>query len=107
MKDWIVSKTISLGWSLALSKKYGNMIHLKIDSQNKKVVAELMLKGETSPIDVRADYKLVEEPGGLFIELQNFECGSREWLTALLNEPLLQSQLRFKIPFEKFAKFCL
>ncbi len=83
------------------------MINLKIDSTNKTLEIELMLKGETAPIKLKADYKLVDEAGGLFLEIHNSECASKEWLTALLNESLVKENMRFKLPLEKVLKFCL
>jgi hypothetical protein len=107
MKDWAFAKTLCGIWYFWLSKKYGYMINLKIDSTNKTLAIELMLKGETVPVKLEADYKLVDEAGGLFLEIHNPECGSREWLTALLNESLVQEKMRFKLPLQKVLKFCL
>jgi hypothetical protein len=107
MKDWAFAKCLCGLWYFCLSKKYGNMINLKIDSANKTLAIELMLKGETVPVNLKADYKLIDEAGGLFLEIHNPECGSKAWLNALLNESLVKDNMRFKLPLEKVVKFCL
>lgn len=55
--------TGSAGIKLFINRQYGEygkMIELKIDNKNKKVIASVLLKGESSPIEVRIDnYEII------------------------------------------------
>lgn len=68
-----------------LLKKYGKLINLEIDHENKKISADFDLKGDHESVRITlSDYRLIQE------ESKNpvFEPGaiavSREWLDAVL-----------------------
>jgi len=68
-----------------LLKKYGKMIKLEIDKENKIISADLELKGEKEAVRVTlSNYRLIQEEG----KNPLFEPGtievSREWLDTLL-----------------------
>ena len=68
-----------------LLKKYGRITRLEIDRPQRTITADLDLRGEKEPVQIRlASYRLHEAAG----QLPRFEPGtvtaSREWLDALL-----------------------
>jgi len=68
-----------------LLKKYGKMIKLEIDKENKIISSDLELKGEKEAVRVTlSNYRLIQEEG----KNPLFEPGtievSREWLDTLL-----------------------
>ena len=76
------------------------MLNLNIDSRQKTVQCEVLLKGETQPLTlVVQQYEIVAEPAGTFIVIHKASA-SREWLTAVL-ENFVRDK---KIPLpEKYA----
>jgi len=80
---------------------YGRMLNLNIDSRQKTVQCEVLLKGETQPLTLTLEkYEIVTEPAGTFIVIHK-AAASREWLTAVL-ENFVRGK---KIPLpESYAK---
>jgi hypothetical protein len=68
-----------------LLKKYGKMTKLEIDKENKRINADLDLKGEKEPIRLTlSNYRLIQAEGkSPLFELGSIEV-SRAWLNALL-----------------------
>jgi hypothetical protein len=64
-------------------KEYGEMLNLSVNSQEKTLRVELLLKGETAPITITVEnYELVTEDGATALRLKGLSV-SREWLDAL------------------------
>ena len=67
-----------------LLKNYGKMTKLVIDKENKKINADLDLKGESEKIQIAIkNYRLIQGGENLMFDLGAIES-SREWLNALL-----------------------
>ncbi|MCI0538311.1 MAG: hypothetical protein L0Z50_24150 [Verrucomicrobiales bacterium] len=79
---------------------YGRMLDLKLDSRQKSVQCDLLLKGETQPVTIVVQqYDLVTDASGTFIVIRQ-ATASREWLTAVLENFVCGK--KFPVP-EKYA----
>ena len=80
-------------------KPFGSVTRLQIDSRQKTASAQLALKGEPQPTEIRiGSYALVEEDGVTYISVHNLEA-SKEWLSVVLNEYV--AGRKFKVPFRR------
>ncbi|WP_292658139.1 hypothetical protein [Nitratifractor sp.] len=97
-------KTLSRGLALALDKRirqYGRILDLQLDSRNKRLELEILLKGEVEPLRVRIEnYEVREEAGHWYLLAKELKS-SREWIDILAREYL--SQRPIEIP-ERYAK---
>lgn len=72
-------------------KEYGEMVNLKIDSKNKNIELEVLLKGEKENIIVKVDkYEVIKKDDSSYIKFKNISA-SREWITVLINNVLIQN----------------
>jgi hypothetical protein len=63
---------------------YGRMLNLKLDSRQKTVQCEVLLKGETHPITLDVhQYEILTEAAGTFVVIRKASA-SREWLAVVL-----------------------
>lgn len=90
-KDGAVSAAGRQLLAAALTK-YGAMLNFSVDSTNKTVSAEILLKGEREPVKITLrDYELL--PGEISGGAPRLRVGgataSREWVEVLLNELLV------------------
>jgi hypothetical protein len=96
-KDYLLAGTVKLWFNQNL-KRYGQMTQIRIDSQNHRIDVELLLRGESSPIQLALKhYELSSESGETFIAIGGIET-SREWINQLISEYLPPDQKRFKVP---------
>lgn len=80
-----------LNWKI---KCYGTMTKLEIDTENKTISLDLGLKGESQPIRLTvSNYKLVENGKCTFMEVGDVTA-SREWMNALLAEPVMKETIK-------------
>ena len=61
------------------------MLNLNIDSTNKTVRAEVLPKGETTPITITACYEVCRRDGADGLQLSEINT-SREWINVLLKD---------------------
>jgi len=96
-KDYLLAGAVKL-WFNQTQNRYGLMTQIRIDSQNHRIDIEVMLKGETAPIQLAVkSYELSSESGETFIALGDIEA-SREWINHLIGEYLPPEKKRFKVP---------
>jgi len=97
-------KTLSRGLALALNsriEKYGRILDLRLDSRDKRLELELLLHGETDPLQVRIEnYEVREEAGHWYLLAKELKT-SKEWIETLAREYL--SERPVEIP-ERYAK---
>jgi len=99
-KDRAVSKTLTALCDRFLSK-YGKLIDIRLDSNDRRITVEVLLKGEPEPVSIRLeDYEIVSEGQRHFITCRGVHV-SREWMRALAND--LIRDRRFEIP-SKYAR---
>ena len=96
-KDYLLAGAVKLWFNQTL-KRYGQMTHIRIDSQNHRIDLELELRGESSPLQISVkSYELSSEAGESFIALGEIET-SREWVNQLICDYLPPDKKRFKVP---------
>ena len=72
-------------------KEYGKMVNLKIDSKNKNIELEVLLKGEKENIFINVEkYEIVSKDGSIFIKFKNVSA-SREWIEVLIHNVAIPS----------------
>jgi len=99
LKDKAISKGLSLAINLKI-KEYGEMLSLNLDSKNKTIDFEVMLKGEKEPLKVFVkNYEISEENGKYFLYAKDIET-SREWIN-IVAENYLKGE-KIELP-EKIA----
>ncbi len=90
---------IDFGLKHYLNRRYssiGKVSILKVEPAARKVFAELLLQGESEPIQVTVErYELTESAGRLFIEVLEVKA-SLAWVNALA--PLLLKDRKFVLP---------
>jgi hypothetical protein len=75
---------------------FGSVTSLRIDSKQRTISAQVSLKGETQPIEIKAgSYEVIQENGAAYISFQNLHA-SKEWIGNVLNEYV--AGRRFKVP---------
>ena len=67
-------------------EKYGKMLHLSVQPDTKKITAEILLKGEASPIQLTLDGYEITGPAGKPTLRVAKVSASREWLEVVLRE---------------------
>jgi len=99
LKDKAISKGLSFAINLKI-KEYGEMLSLNLDSKNKTIDFEVMLKGEKEPLKVFVkNYEISEENGKYFLYAKDIET-SREWIN-IVAENYLKGE-KIELP-EKIA----
>ena len=85
MKDRMTGKAIEVYLGKYLGR-YGELLDLKIDSQNRTIEVVCLPLGEKEPITLRIDrYVIEEEDGKKFIHASGCSC-SRPWMNNLLKD---------------------
>jgi len=78
-------------------KEFGEMLKFDLDSQNKKIYLDLMLKGEQESLKVEIkDYEIIEENDKAYITFQSVVT-SREWINTIV-ETFLKDDKKVEIP---------
>ena len=100
LKDKALSKSLEVAINLKI-KEYGEMLKLNLDSQNKTIEFEVMLKGEKEPLKVFVNnYEISEENGKYYLYAKDIKT-SREWINIVAENYLKDEKI--EIP-EKIAK---
>ncbi len=100
LKDKALAKSLQVAINFKI-KEYGEMLKLNLDSQNKKIDFEVMLKGEKEPLKVFVnEYEITEENGKYFLFAKDITT-SREWIN-IVAENYLKGE-KIELP-EKIAK---
>jgi len=100
LKDKALSKSLEVAINLKI-KEYGKMLKLNLNSQEKTIELEVMLKGEKEPLKVYVnEYVVSEEDGKYYLFAKDIKT-SREWIN-IVAENYLKGE-KIEIP-EKIAK---
>ena len=95
-KDWVVEKAAAAMLNQAVMKPYGTLTRLKLDTTARTIEAELELKGETQPVILQVQaFEIIEEGAEAYFLIKGMTT-SREWLTALARDHVVDR--KFKIP---------
>ena len=100
----IKDKTLSVTVKIAINnyiKEYGEMFKFNLNSVDKSIEIELMLKGERDTLTVNINrYEIIEKDNKYFIKIDGVQT-SREWINTIASTQL--EGKRFEIP-EDYAK---
>ena len=79
--------------------EYGKMIELRIDNKNQKVIASVVLKGESSPIEVRIDkYEIIKKDSSASVLVKD-ASSDKAWVDAVLKNFVIGKS--FDVPADK------
>jgi hypothetical protein len=100
LKDKALSKAAQVAINLKI-KEVGEMLKLNLDSENKTIELELMLKGEKEPLYVKVGkYEISQEGEKYYLVAKDINT-SREWINVVASN-YLENQ-KFEIP-QKIAQ---
>lgn len=99
-KDKAVSKILTV-FGDKLMGRYGNVLDIRLDSRDRRIEIDMLLKGESAPVSIRIEnYEIVSEGQRHFITCSDIQV-SREWMRMLAHDLILGR--RFEIP-SKYAR---
>ncbi len=99
-KDKAVSKALEVLGDTVVGR-YGKLIGIRLDSQARSLELDVLLKGESMPLNIRIDsYEIVSEGGKSYLTCHEV-CVSREWMKILADD-LLKGR-KIEIP-SKYAR---
>ena len=79
--------------------EYGKMITLTIDNKNNKVIASVLLNGESSPMEVRIDgYEIIKNDSSASVLVKD-ASSDRAWLSAILKKYVVGKS--WEVPADK------
>lgn len=100
LKDKALSKSLETIINLKI-KEYGEMLKLNLDSKEKSIEFEIMLKGEQEPLQVYvSNYVISEEDGKYYLYAEDIKT-SREWINIVAENYLKDQKIELT---EKIAK---
>lgn len=80
-------------------KEYGKLVELKIDNQNNKIAASILLNGDTVPIRLCVEkYQILNQENSATIEIIQ-ASSDRPWINAIINNFVIGR--KFNIPSGK------
>ncbi|HNU74276.1 MAG TPA: hypothetical protein PKM95_05475 [Deltaproteobacteria bacterium] len=99
-KDRALSRTLMVLGRKFVSK-YGTLCDIKLDSHERKIELQVLLKGEPAPIEVLINrYDIVSEGENSYVIFHDITV-SREWMKILAEDHLCGK--KFEIP-HKYAR---
>ncbi len=79
--------------------EYAEVIDFKIDNKNKKIMASVLLKGESHPIEVTIDgYEIIKDDSSASLLIKD-ASSDKEWLNAVLKSFVIGKS--WNIPVDK------
>src|SRR5206468_10482200 len=88
-RDRLIEKTAPAVLNETVFRDYGEITSLEIDSQDKSIHFEALLRGEKDPIRVEIQrYEIVKQDGGVFFVTKEIRT-SRDWVTTLARKELV------------------
>lgn len=90
-----------------LIEDWGEVLKFDIDSTERTLHTEVLLKGEEKPISVSINgYSIEESDGSIFVVVENIST-SREWLSVLLNKYSVNKEFRVPDKYKRWIKLLL
>jgi len=88
-RDRLIEKTAPAVLNETIFRDYGEITSLEIDSADKTIHLEALLRGEKEPIRVEIlRYEIVKRDGRVFFVTKEIRT-SREWVTTLAGKELV------------------
>ena len=98
-KDLLIESTAPAILNQTLMADYGKITTLELDSRAKKLHVEALLRGESEPIRVEIDsYELEQRNGDVYLKIKQIST-SREWITTLARQELVNRPIRLPRQF--------
>ena len=102
-----MEKTAVAMLNQSLLRPYGMLTKLKMDTQRRSIEAELELKGETQPVRIQIhEYELKESGDELYFLIRNVST-SREWLTTLARDLVVDKPFEVPASVKKYLPMVL
>lgn len=88
-------------------KRYGDMLDLNIDSENKRISLQVLLKGEPEPLTIKINsYEFFTEEEKKYILISNIVT-SKEWMNLVIQDFLPEKKIEIPPNFFGIAKMLL
>jgi hypothetical protein len=101
-KDWIIERAGLALLNQAVLKPYGTLTRLKLDTTARTIEADVELNGETQPVNLQVrEYELREADGRATVVLKDVHT-SREWLTTLMKNFVVDREFNLPDSVKKF-----
>ena len=101
-KDWLIEKAGMALLNQAVLKPYGTLTRLKFDTTARTIEADVELNGETQPVNLQVrEYELREADGRATVVLKDIHT-SREWLTTLMKNFVVDREFNLPDSVKKF-----
>lgn len=101
-KDWLIEKAGMALLNQAVLKPYGTLTRLKLDTTARTIEADVELNGETQPVNLQVrEYELREADGRATVVLKDIHT-SREWLTTLMKNFVVDREFNLPDSVKKF-----
>src|SRR6185503_16054340 len=102
-KDHLVASAAPAVLNETIMADYGKITRLELDSAAKKLHVEVLLRGESQPIQVEiGSYKIEPSDKGVFLTIQQVTT-SREWITTLVRQQLVNKPIALPKQFARWA----
>jgi hypothetical protein len=99
-KDLAVSKALKTLGERYVSQ-FGKIMSLKLDSKKKEIDIELLLKGDSDPIEVHIKgYEIISEGNKRFIRAGDIDI-SKEWMKVLVQDHIIGRKFRVPDSYSK------
>ncbi len=95
IKDSVVSSAVKT-WLNSNYEEYAKMLNFNLDSDEKTIDMDILLRGEEEPIHINiGHYELTQDSGEYYISVDSITA-SREWIEVFANN-LIAGKM-FKVP---------
>jgi hypothetical protein len=94
-------------WLARELQEYGELQRVDINSREKKLELDILLKGEAQPVHLRVDQYEIVQTNGRTALLVKAVTASRPWLQSLLNNFLVGTSISIPEQYAKFARLVL
>jgi hypothetical protein len=97
LKDSTISTVVQKTCNYYI-KEFGEMLNFQLNSQDKSVTLEVMLKGEKEPLKATIkEYEIIEENDKAYLRFEDIQT-SREWINTVLETFVDKDDKKIEIP---------
>lgn len=88
-------------------KRYGEMMDFQIDSENKRILLKVSLKGEPEPLIVTVNkYEIMKVDGKDFLIIRNVTT-SKEWMNLIAEDFMKDKEVELPDKFSRIIKMIM
>jgi hypothetical protein len=97
LKDSTISTVVQKTCNYYI-KEFGEMLNFQLNSQDKSVTLEVMLKGEKEPLKATIkEYEIIEKNDKAYLRFEDIQT-SREWINTVLETFVDKDDKKIEIP---------